>query len=61
MLQYFTSDGLKTHEVSAGVPQGSVMGPLLWNLMYDGVLRLEVPTGTSIVGFADDVAIVVFG
>jgi len=23
-LQYFASDGLKTHEVSAGVPQGSV-------------------------------------
>jgi len=29
--------------------------------MYDGVLRLTVPAGTQIIGFADDVAIVVVG
>ena len=26
--------------------------------MYDGVLRLRLPNGTTIVGFADDIAIV---
>ncbi|XP_070142229.1 uncharacterized protein [Drosophila kikkawai] len=51
--------GSRAYKVSAGVPQGSVLGPLLWNAMYDGVLRLPMPEGTSLVGFADDVAIVV--
>ena len=37
---------------------GSVLGPLLWNIMYDGVLRLQLPTGTTIVGFADEITII---
>jgi len=60
-LQYFTADGKKTHQESAGVPQGSVLGPLLWNAMYDGVFRLALHPGADLVGFADDVAIVLVG
>lgn len=32
----------------AEVPQGSALGPLVWNIMYDGIFKPKV-------GFADDV------
>lgn len=47
------------HEVTSGVPQGSVLGPTLWNLMYDGVFRLVLPKGVELVGFADDLTLIV--
>lgn len=45
-------------EMSCGVPQGSVLGPDLWNLMYDGLLSIKLPSNTELIAFADDVAIV---
>ncbi|KAF0710553.1 Uncharacterized protein FWK35_00031647 [Aphis craccivora] len=44
--------------MSCGVPQGSVLGPDLRNLMYDGLLNIELPSDTEPIAFADDVAIV---
>jgi len=45
------------HGMSCGVPQGSVLGPGLWNLLYDGLLRIRMPEGVRILAFADDVAV----
>lgn len=45
--------------VTCGVPQESVLGPILWNLLYDEVLTLELPDGVETLAFADDLAAVV--
>ena len=41
-------------EMTCGAPQGPRVGPLIWNGMYDDFLRMDLPAGTTIVGFADD-------
>ncbi len=61
ILIYDTEVGQERMKVSAGVPQGSVLGAILWNIMYDGVLRLKLPEGVEIVGFADDIVLLVTG
>ena len=42
--------------MSAGVAQGSALGPDLWNALYDGILQMRLPPWAKLVGFADDIA-----
>lgn len=46
-------------QVFGGVPQGSVIGPLLWNLVYDDLLRSRTRRDVHLIGYADDVGIVI--
>jgi hypothetical protein len=47
--------------IHRGVPQGSVLGPTLWNLGYDPVLRRGLPVGVSPVCYADDTLVLAWG
>jgi len=50
-----TIDGtIEERSVRAGVPQGSVLGPLLWNVAFDSVLRLRLQEGCRVICYADD-------
>ena len=45
-------------EMTCGASEGSRVGPFVWNVMYDDFLRMDLPAGTTIVGFADDSLVV---
>lgn len=41
-----------------GVPQGSVIGPFLWIITYDQMLRVEKLPDTEVVCYADDTIVI---
>lgn len=45
--------------MTSGVPQGSILDPLLWNITYDRVLETSLELGCSILCYADDTLILV--
>lgn len=42
-----------------GCPQGSVLGPLMWNLIMNPLLDTTFPAGSHIIAYADDIALAI--
>lgn len=59
VLLYQTNDGSKRYNISAEIPQRSVLCFLLCNVMYDAVLKLILLFGAQSSAFADDKATMV--
>lgn len=58
-LCYNTESGRKKTKVTAGVAQGSILGPDLWNIFYDSLLQVDMPEDTFLAGYADDAAVII--
>lgn len=58
-LWYDTDEGHKKYTITSEVPQGSVLGPLLLNVMYNGVLVFPKPKKAIIASFVNDLVVVV--
>jgi len=57
-VEYVNGKGRRVvRQVMAGVPQGSVLGPILWNIGYDRVLSEGANYGCSVICYADDTLI----
>ncbi|GBP42935.1 hypothetical protein EVAR_87315_1 [Eumeta japonica] len=51
--------GPKEYKTTGEVPQDLVFGLLLWNIMYDGLLKVPLPTEVKLVAYADDAAVAI--
>lgn len=53
-----TLDGyIKRITLSRGCPQGSILGPILWNVSMEALLRKITPRNIMIQAYEDDIAL----
>ncbi|KMQ90527.1 reverse transcriptase [Lasius niger] len=58
-IEFGTIEGkTASRRVEAGVPQRSVLGPLLWNIAYDSVLKTLKESGCHVICYADDTLVI---
>lgn len=45
--------------IAKGCPQGSILGPLLWNIIFDEILKILRLQGFQAIAYADDLLVIV--
>ncbi|KAG8238156.1 hypothetical protein J437_LFUL016519 [Ladona fulva] len=58
VLMYETKSGSRNKNITAGVAQGSILGPNFWNVLYGSLLRKDMPE-KALVGYTDNIAAVI--
>lgn len=58
-IEYSSSGVTLSRILSKGCPQGSVLGPALWNVNLAVLLSKDLPEGCGMTAYADDLALVV--
>lgn len=53
--------GRVTKHVTKGCPQGSILGPYFWNLIFDEILHRLVGGNCEPIAYADDLIVLVYG
>lgn len=59
VLRYDSTEGRRERTFTTEAAQGSILGPDLWNVAYDDLIRTEITEETLLVGYVDDVAAVI--
>lgn len=54
-----TKNCVATKKLTKGCPQGSVLGPVLWNVLFESLLVRDFGPGSGIIAYADDALITV--
>ena len=60
-LIYETQGNLCKKKITSGAAQGYILGPELYNISYDEILKIDMPPDTYLAGYADDISAVIAG
>lgn len=60
-IQYMDNKLNIRRQITTGCPQGSILAPILWNLLIDPILRLDLGPKVTIMAYADDCILLIDG